>query len=156
MVRTRWKPNPQFRRKLSQVIQEVPRPVRRGVTLALKVNGEEAKKLIRGSAPREDGELVESVDWKYGPPPAGTLGAREDRTPDIPDDLRISIYAGGKKAPHAHLVHYGTGERVRKDGRSTGVMPPNAFFFPWIRALRRRMRNRIVRAARKALKEALK
>jgi HK97 gp10 family phage protein len=35
-----------------------------------------------------------------------------------------------KKAPHAHLVEYGTGERYHKSGKSVGVMPAKPFVRP--------------------------
>jgi hypothetical protein len=156
MVKTRWRANPRFRASISELIEKGPAEVRPATTEALRQNGEEVVPVMKRAAPVDDGNLQQSINWKFGPPPKGTLGITEDRTPNIPDDLRISIFAGGKSAPHAHLVHYGTGPRQQADGSSTGVMPPKPFFFPCIRAYRRRMRNRIVRAARKALKDALK
>lgn len=33
-----------------------------------------------------------------------------------------------RRTPHGHLVALGTGERVTKDGKSTGRMPANSFF----------------------------
>lgn len=156
MVKTRWRPNPGLKTSINELIDKGPRQVRVNVTQALRENGEEVTPVMKRAAPVDDGDLQQSIGWKFGPPPAGTLGAREDKTPGIPDDLRISIYAGGKAAPHAHLVHDGTGARETKDGVSTGTMPAQPFFFPFIRAYRRRMRNRILRLARKGLKDGLK
>ena len=156
MVKTRWRPNPGLKASLSELIEKGPSATRRNVTEALRQNGEEVVPVMKRAAPVDDGDLQASINWKFGPPPAGTLGATEDKTPFIPDDLRISLFAGGKQAPHAHLVHDGTGPRQQKDGGSTGTMPPNPFFFPYIRAYRRRMRARILRLARKGLKDGLK
>lgn len=36
----------------------------------------------------------------------------------------------GAKAPHAHLVEFGTKSRTRKSGGSTGVMPKRPFMRP--------------------------
>lgn len=156
MVKTTWRPNPRLRGSLAQVIQQGPASARRAATEALRQNGEEITPVMKRAAPVDDGDLQKSINWKFGPPPAGTLAALEDRTPFIPDDLRIALFAGGKAAPHAHLVHDGTGPRAHEDGGSTGIMPARPFFFPFIRAYRRRFRNRILRLTRKALKDALK
>ncbi len=134
----------------------MPRHVEQEITDALEKSGTEAKKIIRGDAPIDDGELRASIDWTFGDPPPGVLGANDTpRDNGIPARLRLSIYAGGKKAPHAHLVHNGTKPRFKKDGRSTGVMPPQPFFWPNIRSLRKRFRNRILRHARRGLKRGL-
>lgn len=36
----------------------------------------------------------------------------------------------GSGAPHAHLVEFGTGPRFQKNGRYTGIMPPDPFLRP--------------------------
>lgn len=155
MVKPTWRANPGLRRSLADIIETGPAEARKAASEALRQNGEEITPVMKRAAPVDDGNLQKSIGWKYGPPPAGTLAALEDKTPDIPDDLRISLFAGGKGAPHAHLVHDGTGPRQQKDGSSTGIMPARPFFFPFIRAYRRKFKNRILRLTRKALKDAL-
>ena len=157
MVKTRWRPNPGFRPALSELIRKGPIEARLGAREALRQNGEEIIPVIKRAAPVDDGDLQQSINWTFGDPPPGTLGVNERRRdpPGIPDDLRISLYAGGKKAPHAHLVHYGTGPRFQKDGAATGVMPARPFFFPDVRAFRNRFRNRIRRLTAKGLKAGL-
>ncbi|RME67248.1 MAG: hypothetical protein D6782_02930 [Alphaproteobacteria bacterium] len=50
---------------------------------------------------------------------------------DIPPAPTEVVRWGGPAAlPHAHLVEFGTGPRKRKDGRSTGIMPPKPFLRP--------------------------
>lgn len=156
MVKPRWRPNPALGLELDRLVSKGPSAARSAITEALRQNGEEVTPVIKRAAPVDDGDLQKSISWKFGPAPPGALGVSEDRTPNIPDDLRISIFAGGPKARHAHLVHYGTGPRVTKDGKSTGIMPATPFFFPYIRAYSRRFRNRIRRLARQGLKKGLK
>lgn len=157
MAKRGWKRNPAFKRRIDEVIDAIPKKARLGAQKALTKSGIEAVAIIKGDAPREDGELEDSIDWKFGDPPAGYLGASDPRKDSaVPDDMRISIYAGGKKAPHAHLVHNGTGERETKDGKSTGIMPPQPFFWPNIRSLRRRQKSRITREMRKHINKAVK
>lgn len=160
MVRTRWKPNSAFRPRLSDIIAKAPPIVSTEATRALRINGEEAEAAIKGLAPVDDGDLRDSIGWKFGDPPPGALGIvasrRASALSKIPAHLRISISAGSKKARHAHLVEYGTAQRWTDDGKSTGQAKAQPFFFPVIRALRRRMRNRIRRLTAAGLKRALK
>lgn len=160
MVRTRWRPNSSFKPQLSKAIQAAPPHVGAAATEALRQNGEEVVPVIKGLAPVDDGDLQLSVTWNFGDPLPGSLGVKAARRQaalsGIPKHLRISISAGGKKAPHAHLVEQGTGERFTDDGKSTGSAPAQPFFFVVIRAYQKRMRNRIRRLTRKALKDALK
>ncbi len=151
-----WKPDPRFKSKFERVLDALPEAAGDGAHDALRQNGEEAKRIIRNDAPRDDGELEDSVNWTYGDPPSGVMGSGRNKVNNIPDRLRISIYAGGKKAPHAHLVHNGTAERSTESGASRGVMPPQPFFWPNIRSLRRRMKARITRKANREIKRAAK
>lgn len=159
MVRTRWKPSPTFRPRLSEIIDRAPPAVGAAGTEALRQNGTEAETLIRGAAPEDTGSLKDSIGWVFGDPPPGSLGVvaarREAALSGIPPHLRISIFSGGVIAPHAHLVEFGTAQRFTDDGKSTGAAPAQPYFFPIIRALQRRMRNRIRRLTRQALKRAL-
>lgn len=52
MVRARWRANPGFRPKLSDIIAQAPPAVARAGNAALRTNGEEAKTLIRTAAPK--------------------------------------------------------------------------------------------------------
>lgn len=144
------------RAKFDNVLKAIPREVAKAEHDALRQNGQEATRIIRGDAPFEDGALISSVDWGFGDPPKGVLGAGKVKHTKVPKRLRISIWAGGSKAPHAHLVHNGTSERSTKGGASRGVMPAQPFFWSNIRSLRRRMKGRLTRAGNKALKRLLK
>lgn len=160
MAKPGWKRNPTFKRQLSQIIAVIPDSAAAGARVALEKNGNEAEGIIKSDAPVDDGDLRDSVGWKFGDPPPGTLGVRDAReaaaNSGIPEHLRISIFAGGKKAPHAHLVHNGTAQRVTKDGEDRGIMPPQPFFWPNIRSLRKRFRGRISREMLKGLRKGLK
>jgi hypothetical protein len=157
MARKSWTPNPAFKTRVAALARAVPAEAEKEITRALRENGEEASARIKRDAPVDDGALQMSVSWSFGDPPAGVMGAGDNpENQTIPRHLRISIFAGGKKAPHAHLVHNGTAERVRKDGRSTGVAPPQPFFWPNIRSLRRRFKSRITRRANVGLKKGAK
>lgn len=160
MAKPGWRRPPAFKRSVKQIVDALPKDARKGARKALAMNGEEAVQIIKRDIPVDDGDLQISTTWNFGDPPPGVLGARDARiaarNSEIPPDLRISISSGGKKAPHAHLVHNGTAERFTKDGVSRGVMPPNPFFWPNIRSLRRRMKGRISRQVSKYLRKGRK
>ena len=151
-----WKTNRSGIDRFKRVLDKLPAGAVEGIEQAHRLNGEEGVRIIKGDTPRDDGDLERSVDWCYGDPPPGVLGSAPRSKTAVPDNLRMSIFAGGKKAPHAHLVHNGTAERKTKDGASKGVMPPLPFFWPNIRALRKRWRGRIVRRANKAIRDSVK
>jgi len=93
-------------------------------------------------APKDRGDLEASIGWTWGDAPAGsltigTVGGNEYGA------MRITIYAGGKKAFYAAFQEFGTAK-----------MTANPFFFPVWRARRRSVRTRISRAVTRGLKKA--
>lgn len=150
-----WTPNKaglsRFKRN---VLNALPEEAAQGIEDAHRQNGREIVRVIRADAPFDEGEIEASVGWSFGDPPPGVMGAGDKSHAGIPERLRMSIYAGGKKAPHAHLVHNGTQSRQTEDGANRGMVSPQPFFWPNIRAFRKRMRARISRKAREAIKRA--
>lgn len=69
----------------------------------------------------------------------------------------------GCTAPHGHLVEFGTGARYQKNGRYTGIMPPDPFLRPaWdahkdevLRGLADAIRVEIEAALGRRIKKAL-
>lgn len=154
MARRAWKKLP--RAKFDKVLEAIPEAAKKEAKEALRTSGKEAVRIIRGDTPFDEGGLIKSVNWSFGDPPIGMIGRSIKRRTKVPNELRISIWAGGVKAPHAHLVHNGTAERFTKTGASRGVMPAQPFFWPNIRSLRKRQKSRISRKARKAIRDAVK
>ncbi len=106
-------------------------------------------------APRDSGTLIESIRYTIGYGGASNSGGDPD--------LTFNISAGGRKAPHAHLVEFGT-RNVRVVNNyyghegvkaEVGAMPASPFFYPAYRALRARMKNRMARSARKSIRESI-
>lgn len=66
---------------------------------------------------------------------------------DVSDSTRISqrVTAGSREAPYAAWVEFGTSKN-----------DPRPFFWPAYRLMRRRMKSRMSRAAKKAITEAIK
>ncbi|MFC6197818.1 HK97 gp10 family phage protein [Ponticaulis profundi] len=150
-----WRSNKSANMRIKDVLKALPEDAAKGAHEALGQNGAEAVRIIKGDAPRDDGLLQDSIDWTFGDPPDGVMG-RKDYVQSVPDDLRLSVFAGGKKAPHAHLVHNGTARRETEDGADRGIMPAQPFFWPNIRSLRRRFKTRVSRKANKAIRDSVK
>ena len=89
---------------------------------------------------RKSGALRSTIDWNWGAPPGGLVGALPEEKPQ-PGDLRLSIHAGGPEAPYAGHVEFGTGK-----------MSAEPFFYSSYRRYRKSMRNAAARAANKGLK----
>lgn len=86
---------------------------------------------------------------KYASLKAGTGGER------AAGDLSVTITAGNSKVRYAHLVEFGTAPHPQ-GGKFKGTQHPGTtaqpFFYPAYRSLRRRVKSRISRAMKKAIK----
>lgn len=138
-----------LKRKLNH---QIPERVRMASRQALEKNANDLVAEMKRLVPKASGDLAESINWTWGDAPAGslvigTVGGRAYGT------MRITVYAGDKRTivtnergiefQNAFLQEFGT-----KD------MPPNPYFFTSYRKLRRRMRGRVTRSIKQALKKS--
>lgn len=79
--------------------------------------------------PVDDGDLRDSIHWEQDAKSANAA--------------RLSIVAGGKPAPHARIIEFGSTRQ-----------PAQPFFFPGYRVERRRARALISKAVRAAVRSA--
>jgi len=107
--------------------------------------------------PKDSGALERSirvVKGSYTPDNANVrgVGGAGDGDPD----LTVRVVAGDATAWYARLVEFGTAPHINR-GRFPGTQHPGTrpqpYFFPAVRALRRRVKSRITRATRKAARE---
>lgn len=101
----------QLDRKLKKLVERATGPQVEAALLKAAVPLETAMKRTTAFADYT-GYLRRSIGTKKGrrrPSPTVTVGA---------------------KAPHAHLVEFGTAERHHKSGKSTGIMPKRPFIRP--------------------------
>jgi HK97 gp10 family phage protein len=129
--------SPAFRRRLQNVVPQVSAAVR---PILIK-SADELVALMKRLCPVEDGDLRDSIGWAWGDAPRGAVVIDKLSGRGRGRD-RIVIYAGNATAYYARWVEFGT--------RKSKAHP---FFFPAYRALKRRIRSRISRATRKALRE---
>lgn len=93
-------------------------------------------------ARRQPGALRDSIGWTWGDAPSGSIVLAQSSSLE---GLRITIFAGDDKAFYARWVEFGT--------QKAAASP---FFYPSYRALKRRVKGRITREMRKAVREGAK
>lgn len=118
------------RERLRRKMKSIPVAVRRAAQAQLKVDAEQLVETQKRFAPVEDGKLQASI-----------------KEQDVSDSTRISrrVSAGGRDAPYASWVEFGHGNAA-----------PRPFFWPSYRLMKRRLKARMTRAAKKAVQEAIK
>lgn len=122
-----------LRRKLAAL----PEASQAAVRKALETGAGEIVAMAKRLVPRDSGDLQNSIGWTWGDAPKGSIALASGGS----GEMRITVYAGNDEAFYARWVEFGTA--------SAAAHP---FFFPSYRALRKRVRGRVERGVRKALK----
>lgn len=137
-----------LRRKLTKTI---PDRVRERTRAAMEKGADEIVKMAKALVPVDSGALRDSIGWTWGDAPKGsiTLGTSK---PAGDGDERITIYAGTRNKNLGDLDAF----YVRFVEFGTRNMTAHPFFFPSYRTLKRRVKSRITREMRKAIREAAK
>ncbi|MCS0460338.1 MULTISPECIES: HK97-gp10 family putative phage morphogenesis protein [Rhizobium] len=121
----------------------IRRAPREAVLPALLKSGEELahhqKALAETS--RDTGALIDSIHVTM--PGQSTPAYSQPGGARLAGETEVIVTAGNADVRYAHLVEYGTND--------TEAQP---FFWPALRLLRKRLQNRINRAAKKAVKDA--
>lgn len=148
-----------LRRRLTQVM---PEKVRLAVRAALEQGAEEIVQTMRNFVHVDSGALRASIGWTWGQPPVGSFEV--DSLKSAFQGERIRIYAGSKDAFYARWEEFGTSPgfsgdkavnskgRVRRVGRSHPGTRAHPFFYPAYRLHKKRVKSRVARALRKAVK----
>jgi HK97 gp10 family phage protein len=121
----------------------IARAPREAVIPALMKSGHElaaAQKTLAETS-RDTGALIDSIEvtapGKHTPPYSQPGGFR------VAGETEVLVTAGNSDVRYPHLVEYGTANAEAQP-----------FFWPALRLLRKRLQNRINRAAKKAVKDA--
>lgn len=129
------------RQRLKRKLTAIPDAVKGEIRKALEEGAEEIARMARSLVPvGSTGHLHDSIGWTWGDSPKGSIAIA---TVGGPNDLRIVVYAGDEKAYYARWVEFGT---------SLG-QPPQPFFFPAYRAVRKRIKAKVNRAVKAAAKK---
>jgi len=123
----------------------LPELARGDVTQAMRVGADEIRALQKRLVPKDQHELEKSLTWGFGDAPTGggQLSSGSGRAKS--GNVKVSIWGGGPQAFYIRFVEFGT-----------PLISAQPFFFPAWRALRRRFRSRVTRAASKAIKRSAK
>lgn len=159
--------------RLKRQIAALPRLQVEAASGALQQNAAELAGAIARAVPARGGDLAASVGWApAGQSPAtsasGAFRASSTSSTVVKGGagLAYEVYAGNNTAFYARFVEFGTapgvrGEkatdpsgRERKVARTHPGSRAQPFFFPTVRALKSRMKSRVVRSANKAAKAA--
>lgn len=135
-----------LRRKMTVTI---PAAVERATVAAMEQGADEIVAMAKRLVPVDSGALRDSIGWTWGDAPEGAMALGKVKGKGAKGRKFITIYAGTRNkslgpldAFYARWVEFGT--------QHMAAIP---FFFPSYRALRRRVRGRITRQMRKAIKE---
>ncbi len=110
-------------RDLERALGELPKAnAKRVLTKTLKEAGEPVARTARAMAPKDRLDLAESIDVST------QLSPRQKRVSK--KESPVEMYIGPGPDPAAHLDEFGTGDRITKDGRNIGAMPPQPFMRP--------------------------
>jgi HK97 gp10 family phage protein len=119
------------------------RAPREAIMPALLKSGHElaaAQKALAETS-RDTGALIDSIHVTM--PGQSTPAYSQPGGARVAGETEVIVTAGNSDVRYAHLVEYGTSD--------TDAQP---FFWPALRLLRKRLQNRINRAAKKAVKDA--
>lgn len=126
----------------------IPKRVQEATRRAMEKGAEETVQMMKRLVPVDSGALRDSIGWTWGDAPAGsftigTVSGREYGT------LRITIYAGNEQTLVGSRKQF---QLARLQEFGTQAMAANPFFYPSWRAMRKRVKARITREMRKAIK----
>ena len=139
---------PELKRRLGRVSEELQRQLR--PVLA----GEATKIVAQMNQVKPLPDI--KIEWVWGPPPSGTISL--GRVAASSEDREfISIYAtantsSGPFPAVARWFEFGTFQRFQANGKSTGAITAQPYFFPVYRANKGKVRSAIVRKVNKAVR----
>jgi HK97 gp10 family phage protein len=123
-------------RELNKAVAAMPKRVENAARKAMEKGADELVAMMKRLVPVDSGDLRNSIAWKWGEPPKGAIVLAESAPTER--GLKITVYATDFKA---RWIEFGTVKM--------GAQP---FFFPSYRSLRKRIRSRIQREMKKAIK----
>jgi HK97 gp10 family phage protein len=154
----------QNRARLLAKLAKIQGKPRAKIREALQKNAEELTAMQGRFAPTDSGALKASIGYTFGQYTAPNANVRGVGSSGAGDpDLTVHVHAGDERAWYARIVEFGTraprtiqnfyGQKGVKV--TVGAMPAQPFFYPAYRVLKKRMKSRVTRAARKAIREAV-
>ena len=141
--------------RLKRRLEAIPKEARAEIRKALEKSAVELAGMVKNFAPEHSGDLKNSVGYTFGeyiPENSNVRGVSAAGGLGDPD-LSVTVHAGDAKAFYAAFVEFGTKAHLQ-GGKLAGTYHPGTapkpFFFPAYRLLKKRIKNRIARAVKKA------
>lgn len=139
-------------RKLTVII---PRRVKAATKAAMERGAQELVDMMKRLVPKDSGDLRDSIGWTWGAAPRYSQKIASVKSQD--GDLAITIYAGNDKVRYAHIVEFGSEAHIN-EGKFAGTKHPGTtaqpFFYVSWRVMRKRIKSRVTREMRKAIRSA--
>lgn len=123
-------------KELEKKLLAMPKRVEIAARKAMEKGAQEMVDMAKRLAPVDQGDLRDSIGWTWGEAPKGSVVLAESE-PDA-RGLKITVYATDYKS---RWLEFGTVK-----------MRAQPYFFPSYRTLRKRIKSRIVREQKKAIK----
>lgn len=117
----------------------IPAKVEAATRNAMEKGAQELVEMMKRLAPVRSGDLRDSIGWNWNAAPEGSVVIAES-SPDS-RGLKIVVYAGDEVAFYARFIEFGTKSA-----------PAHPYFFPAYRAMRKRIKSRITREMKKAIR----
>lgn len=130
-------------RNLNERFKKLPGIARERLMTATKEAAEEMAAEMRRIAPDDTGKLQESIAVT-GPGQSTPAHSQPGGSTVVPEGMYM-ITAGDNAVRYAHLVEWGT--------EKAEAQP---FFFPVVRTMRKKVKSKLRREARKAVKDSVK
>lgn len=150
--------------RLLRRMKRMPEDIRKEAKRALQESADELTNMQQALAPEgPTGELKASIKQTWGTGEVkyamgrgkGGRGRRRVKAQD--PELAVEITAGNERVRYAHLVEFGT-KPHEQGGWAEGTQHPGTtaqpFFYPPYRMMRRRIKSRMRRYLRRAVKKA--
>lgn len=143
--------------RLKRRLEKIPKAVRQATQPAVISAAEDVAEIMKQLAPKDDGDLKESIVVTPGgsrTPPHSQPGG----STVVPENAAM-ITAGNDKVRYAHLVEFGTRAHTAGgmfEGAEIPAIPAQAYFFPGYWLSRKKAARKIKRAMSKAIRSTKK
>lgn len=117
--------------------------VRKATRDAMEKGANEIVAMAKSLVPVRSGELRDSIGWTWGDAPSGAMVIAQSAA--MEGSERITVYAGSNDAFYVRWQEFGTQNHA-----------PSPFFFTSYRFLKRRVKSRITRQMKKAIRQGAK
>lgn len=121
---------------MNRMFAALPVKVEAAARAAMEKGAEELVAMMKRLVPVDSGALRDSINWTWGDAPKGAVVLAESRAKSR--GLKLTVYATDFKA---RWIEFGTAK-----------MRARPFFFPSYRSMRKRIKSRVTREMKKAIK----